>query len=204
MVKEKDEVRIVAEMSLPVGADYTLSYSITSDGRIKVDADYQPTKIDIPLMPKFGMRMRLPNEYDNVVYYGRGPWENYPDRKGSSLIGLYHIPLSDMMTEYAHPQDNGCRCDVRWMEMISSRHTLRIDGCQPLCIRTWDYGEENLEGTDHPYQLQRGNYINVNIDLNIHGVGGADTWGKRTLPQYTIDGNQRQSYGFVLEAISQK
>ena len=179
-------------------ADYTLSYSIATDGRIKVEADYQPTSSTIPLIPKFGMRMRLPAEYDSISYYGRGPWENYPDRKGSSLIGLYRQSLSDMMTEYIHPQDNGCRCDVRWIEMKSKRHTLRIDGCQPLCIRTWDYGEEDIEDAPHPYQLKRGKFINVNIDLNIHGVGGADTWGKHTLPQYTIDGNQRQKYGFIL------
>ena len=117
MEQSKDTVKIVAEMSLPVGADYTLSYAISPDGRIKVEADYRPTQTDIPLMPKFGMRMRLPMEYDNISYYGRRPWENYPDRKGSSFIGKYQIPLSDMMTEYVHPQDNGCRCDVRWMEM---------------------------------------------------------------------------------------
>ncbi len=197
---EKDNgiVRVIAEMTLPVDADYTLSYSIATDGRIKVEADYQPTSSTIPLIPKFGMRMRLPAEYDSISYYGRGPWENYPDRKGSSLIGLYRQSLSDMMTEYIHPQDNGCRCDVRWIEMKSKRHTLRIDGCQPLCIRTWDYGEEDIEDAPHPYQLKRGKFINVNIDLNIHGVGGADTWGKHTLPQYTIDGNQRQKYGFIL------
>ena len=196
--KDKGIVRVIAEMSLPVDADYTLSYSIATDGRIKVEADYQPTGSTIPLIPKFGMRMRLPAEYDSISYYGRGPWENYPDRKGSSLIGLYRQSLSDMMTEYIHPQDNGCRCDVRWIEMKSKRHTLRIDGCQPLCIRTWDYGEEDIEDAPHPYQLKRGKFINVNIDLNIHGVGGADTWGKHTLPQYTIDGNQRQKYGFIL------
>ena len=199
MEKDKDTVRFVAEMSLPIGADYTLSYSISTDGRIKVEADYQPTSTDIPLMPKFGMRMRLPMGYESVTYYGRGPWENYPDRKGSSLIGLYRLPLSEMMTEYVHPQDNGCRCDVRWMKITSPHHTLHIEGFQPLCIRTWDYGEENLEVAAHPYQLQRGQFINVNIDLNIHGVGGADTWGKRTLPQYTIDGNQPQKYGFILK-----
>jgi beta-galactosidase len=75
-----------------------------------------------------------------------------------------------------------------------------IDGCQPLCIRAWNYGEEDLEGARHPNDIQRGNFVNLNIDLNVHGVGGADTWGKRTLPEYTIDGNKAWKYGFMLEA----
>jgi beta-galactosidase len=76
--------------------------------------------------------------------------------------------------------------------------TLHIDGCQPLCIRAWDYGEEDLEGVRHPNDIQRGRFVNLNIDLSVHGVGGADTWGKRTLPQYTINGNQPHHYSFIL------
>ena len=80
--------------------------------------------------------------------------------------------------------------------------TLRIDGLQPLCIRAWDYGEEDLEGARHPQDIQRGRFVNLNIDLNIHGVGGADTWGKRTLPQYTIDGNKPHHMAFILSVVT--
>ena len=225
--------QVIADMSLPVGADLTLTYTFTVDGRIKVDMDYRPTATNIPLIPKFGMRMRLPADYSQIRYHGRGPWENYPDRKHSAFIGIYEMPLSDYETEYIHPQDNGNRCDIRWFE-ISSCNTmssltsqqavapmLRIDGCQPLCIRAWDYGEEdfeiqrvgdgealaadrNVKTTEkevrHPNDIQRGRFVNLNIDANIHGVGGADTWGKRTLPQYTIDGNQQHYYSFILSA----
>ena len=69
---------------------------------------------------------------------------------------------------------------------------------QPLCIRAWDYGEEDLETAKHPYEIQRGRFVNLNIDLNVHGVGGIDTWGQRTLPQYTIDGNKPYHYAFIL------
>ncbi|MCI7015790.1 MAG: glycoside hydrolase family 2 TIM barrel-domain containing protein [Prevotella sp.] len=128
----------------------------------KVEADYRPTQADIPLIPKFGMRMRLTSDFYKVEYYGCGPWENYPDRKLGYDIGHYTMPLTE-----------------------------------PLCIRAWDYGEENLN-VKHPYELKRGDFVNLNIDLNIHGVGGADTWGKRTLPEYTIDGNQSHHYSFVI------
>ena len=202
--------RVIADMSLPtIGADLTVTYTLKADGRIMVDMDYRPTATNIPLMPKFGMRMRLPKDFTQIRYYGRGPWENYPDRKRSAFIGIYEMPLSDYETEYIHPQDNGNRCDIRWFEISSDKseysekseysdYTLRIDGNDPLCIRAWDYGEEDLKGAKHPNEINRGRFVNLNIDFNIHGVGGADTWGKRTLPQYTIDGNQPQHYSFMM------
>ncbi len=186
--------------------DVTVKYTALSERSILVEVDYQPTSTNKPVMPKFGMRMRLPADYTNIRYYGRGPWENYPDRKQSALLGIYEMPLSDYETEYIHPQDNGNRCDVRWFEIKASptggglEGAFRIDGCQPLCIRAWDYGEEDLETAKHPNEIRRGRFVNLNIDLNIHGVGGTDTWGKRTLPQYTIDGNKPHHYSFILSA----
>ena len=199
--EKKDIVKIIYEMSLPtVAADLTLTYSITNDTQIKVEMDYKPTATNLSVMPKFGMRMRIPADYTQIKYYGRGPWENYPDRKRSAFLGIYEMPLSEYETEYIHPQDNGNRCDIRWFEISSAgkAEELRIDGNQPLCIRAWDYGEEDLEGVRHPNDIKRGRFVNLNIDANIHGVGGTDTWGKRTLPQYTIDGNKPHHYSFVL------
>ena len=182
--------------------DVTVKYTVINDHSIRVDIDYQPSSNDRPVMPKFGMRMRLPADYTQIRYYGRGPWENYPDRKRSAFLGVYEMPLSDYETEYIHPQDNGNRCDIRWFEIATQTSALGprlcITGLQPLCIRAWDYGEEDLEGARHPNEIPRGRFVNLNIDLNVHGVGGADTWGKRTLPQYTIDGNQPHSYSFIL------
>ena len=195
--------QVIAEMSLPVGADLTLTYDLKADGRIMVAMDYQPTATNIVTMPKFGMRMRLPADYTQIRYYGRGPWENYPDRKRSAFLGEYEMSLSAYETEYIRPQDNGNRCDIRWFEIGPQTSAvgprLRIDGFQPLCIRAWDYGEEDLDAAPrHPQDIQRGRFVNLNIDLNIHGVGGVDTWGQRTLPQYTIDGNQPYHYTFIL------
>ena len=194
-----DGLRIISVSTPPVGAELELTYTIVKDGRIKVDMDYRPTTgNNIPLIPKLGMRMRLPAAMTAIEYYGRGPWENYPDRKRSALVGRYTMPLSEYETDYIHPQDNGCRTDVRWFKIGSEETTLRIDGLQPLCIRAWDYGEEDLEPAKHPSEIQRGRFVNLNVDLNVHGVGGIDTWGQRTLPQYTIDGNKPYHYGFIL------
>ena len=178
--------------------DVSVCYTVINDSSIFVELDYQPTATDRPIIPKVGMRMRLPADYIHIEYYGRGPWENYPDRKRSAFIGVYQMPLNEYETEYIHPQDNGNRCDVRWFKIGNKERTLQIEGTQPLCIRAWDYGEEDLEAAKHPNEIQRGRFVNLNIDMNIHGVGGVDTWGQRTLPQYTIDGNQPYHYGFIL------
>ena len=195
---QNDTLRIVCDLSLPVGADLTLTYRIDNNGTIQVDADYTPTATDIPLIPKFGMRMRIPTGVSTVDFYGRGPWENYPDRKHSAFIAHYQMSLSEMQTEYIRPQDNGCRCDVRWMNLSYDKRKLCITGRQPLCIRAWDYGEEDLEKAAHPHEIQRGKFVNLNIDENIHGVGGVDTWGQRTLPQYTLNANKPHHLSFIL------
>ena len=194
-------LKIISETTLSVGAVLTVTYTIIQDGRIKVDMDYRPTATDIPLLPKFGMRLRLPADYTNIEYYGRGPWENYPDRKRSAFVGRYQTSLSEFETEYIHPQDNGCRTDVRWLKIGTDKKTLRIDGLQPLCIRAWDYGEEDLEAASHPHEIKRGRFVNLNIDQNVHGVGGVDTWGQPTLPQYTIYGNKPYHYAILLDWI---
>ena len=196
-VRIKDH-QVIADMTLPVGADLTLTYTVKTDGRIMVDMNYRPTATDIPLIPNFGMRMRLPADMTHIAYYGRGPWENYPDRKRSAFIGRYEMPLSEYQTDYVRPQDNGNRCDIRWFEIGSEKQKIHIDGNQPLCIRAWDYGEEDLDGVRHPQDITRGRFVNLNIDLNIHGVGGIDTWGRRTLPQYIIPGDQPHHFSFTL------
>lgn len=199
--KAEEGTKVVVESILSIGAELTFSYTISLDGRIKVNMDYvpMPDSTEISIIPKFGMRMRLPADFTQLRYYGRGPWENYPDRLRSALIGLYEMPLEEYQTEYVRPQDNGNRCGIRWMEIANNKKTLRIDGGQPLCIRAWDYGEDDLN-VGHPHEVKRGGFVNLNIDLNIHGVGGANSWGAETLPAYTISGNKPHSYSFVLSA----
>ena len=181
--------------------DVKVRYTALDDHSILVEMDYRPTSHDRPVMPRFGMQMRLPANFTQVRYYGRGPWENYPDRKRSAFLGEYVMPLGDFQTEYIHPQDNGYRCDVRWIEFSQPGRTVRIEGLQPLCVSAWDYGDEDL-GLLHPHEVPRGRFVCVNIDLNVHGVGGTDTWGKRTLPKYTIDGNLPHHFAFILSAES--
>lgn len=181
-----------------LGADYTLTYRINSDGQIMVQADYQPTAQGLPLMPKFGFKMPVKPELDLISWYGRGIHENYPDRKSSEFIGQYSLTLKDFVVDYPAPQENGNRCDTRWITFSDGDLSLRVDGLQPLCFRAWPWTEQDIEAAGHPYDLQERDFINVNLDLNIHGVGCNDGWGARTLDKYTINADEPYSFGFIL------
>ena len=199
MDKQSGNVVLTFEQEMAIGAKYTLTYTINSDGKIQVYADYIPTKEGLPLMPKFGMKMLVNSTMDNITWYGRGIYENYPDRKSSEFIGKYSLPLNEFVVNYPAPQENGNRSDVRWISFTDGKLTLRVEGMQPLCVRAWPWMEEQIEKAGHSYELPtESDFINVNIDLNIHGVGCNDGWGAQTLEKYTINANQPYNYGFIL------
>lgn len=198
--KEDNLVKVHCLMNLYNVAQYTLDYIINSKGQIQVQADYEPNQTTIPLMPKFGMRVQIQDRFNDISWYGRGPYENYPDRKTGYLIGLYESKLENFITNYVAPQDNANRCDVRWFSLSDQNgNHIHVTGLQELCFRAWPYTEDDLEKAKHPFELPVRDLINLNIDLNIHGVGGNDAWGARTMDQYTIDGNKPYHYGFILE-----
>ena len=198
--KVEDGMAVVEfDMTLPVGADLKLSYAVDAEGRLQVTSSYIPLQEGIQLIPKLGFRMRLDAGYSDVEWYGRGPWENYPDRKTGYMVGHYRMPLDVFAVDYAVPQDNANRSDVRWFALSGGGNVLKVTGLQEMNFRAWPYSEEDLEAAKHPQDLPDRGYVNVNIDYKIHGVGGNDGWGARTMDAYTIDGNQPYEYGFVLE-----
>jgi beta-galactosidase len=200
VTKEGNLVKVHCLMNMYEVAQYTLDYTINSKGQIQVQADYQPHQTTIPLMPKFGMRVQINDRFNNISWYGRGPYENYPDRKTGYMIGLYDSKLVNFITNYISAQDNANRCDVRWFSLSDQNgNMIHVTGLQELCFRAWPYTEDDLEKAKHSFELPVRDFINLNIDLNIHGVGGNDSWGARTMDQYTIDGNKPYSYGFILE-----
>jgi beta-galactosidase len=196
---EQDGLLVLTfEKEIELGADYTLTYKFNADGKVLVLADYKPSTEGLPLMPKFGMKMLINPDMDDITWYGRGGLENYPDRKSSEFIGEYRMPLKDFVVNYPAPQENGNRCDTRWITFSDGKQKLRIEGLQPLCFKAWPWTEEDIENAKHPFELPVRDFINVSIDLNIHGVGCNDGWGARTLDKYTIDANKPYSYGFIL------
>ncbi|MDE6095615.1 MAG: DUF4981 domain-containing protein [Muribaculaceae bacterium] len=185
-----------------IGARYILEYRVGNDGRIGVEAKYEPESDSIPLMPKFGFRCGLSREMDIVEWYGRGPFENYPDRKEASFIGKYLLPLEAFMTDYVSPQDNANRSDVRWVALSCREgRGVRISSRPGFNFRAWNYTESDLETKSHPYEIEDCGSVILNIDKDIHGVGGNDAWGARTLDRYTIDGNKPAVFSIVMEFL---
>ncbi|RIJ50849.1 DUF4981 domain-containing protein [Maribellus luteus] len=182
-----------------IEAEYKLVYSIDVEGKIQVDASYEPSGNSNPLMPKFGFRMAIPKQFDKIKWYGRGPHENYPDRKYGAFLGKYSSDLDNFITHYISPQDNSNRCDTRFAQFTNeSGEGIRINGIKPFSFRAWPYLESDLEDAKHDYEIKHRDFININIDYKIHGVGGDDSWGARTHKKYTINGNKPVSFGFII------
>ncbi|WP_242135593.1 glycoside hydrolase family 2 TIM barrel-domain containing protein [Aestuariivivens marinum] len=201
--QKENEVSLNFDLKLPVGdVSYKLKYTITGNAQIKVEADYIPNATDIPLIPKFGFRMALPKTFEKIEWYGRGPHESYADRKTGALYSKYKMLLGNFITPYISPQDNANRTDVRWFKLSDGiGNGIEIKGLQPMSFRAWPYTEDDLENAKHDYEIAQRNFINLNIDYKVHGVGGDDSWGARTHSEYTIDGNNPMSFGFVIQKL---
>lgn len=197
-------VTIRFDFTLPVaGAAYTLAYTVNRDGAVRVAADYRPgATVDVPKLPKFGVRMGLPAAGRTIRWYGRGPWENYWDRKTGAFLGVHAADLDDYWVDYIYPQDNGNRTDVRWWEATDADGVgLRVEGEQSLSIRAWPFTEADLEAATYPRDLPRRDFINVNVDWKVHGVGGDNSWGQRTMEKYTLPGEEPYAYAFILRPV---
>lgn len=208
-VKMSDNIITVKfTLELSVNATCVVTYSFNLES-VQVSMEYTPSDLTDRslLIPKFGTRMKLDSKFDKITWYGRGPAENYPDRKSGYFVGEYTSSVNEYATDYVHPQDNSNRTDVR---NFTLRHynkdektncDISVQGVDLLCVRMWPYSEEHLEKARHPFQIEKQDYINVNIDMNIHGVGGNDGWGSRTAPEYSIKAvpdTNNYKYSFIM------
>ncbi len=196
----EDALEVSAEAILPVGRSrYRTTYAIRSDGSLAIAARYEPGEADLPLLPKFGMTAAIPGRFDQVRWYGRGPHETYWDRKTGGEIALYQRSVEGLVHLYLRPQDTGNRADVRWVSFTDEDgFGLKVTGAEPLNFSAWPFTMTDLEQATHDYQLPRRDFITVNIDHQLHGVGGDNSWGARTHPQYTLPGGKPYSYTFTL------
>ncbi len=200
---KKNQVKVKFTLELDnIEGEYKVLYQIDSEGKIQVNAEYNPSGNTNPLMPKFGFRMAIPKELSTIAWYGRGPHENYPDRKCGALLGEYSSDLGTFISNYISPQDNSNRCDTRYASFANPLgRGIKIQGLQAFLFRAWPYTENDLEQAKHPHEIQQRNFININIDYKIHGVGGDDSWGAKTHDRYTIDGNQALKFGFIISCM---
>ncbi|RXF72413.1 glycoside hydrolase family 2 TIM barrel-domain containing protein [Arcticibacter tournemirensis] len=190
-----------------IGVPYVVDYLIQNDGSVKVTASIDMTGRDLPELPRFGMRMQLPGQYENLEYYGRGPWENYSDRKTAAFIGRYSDKVSNQYTSsYIRPQEGGYKTDVRWLSLTDADgRGLRVEGEQPICFSAINNLTEDLDPgltkkQQHPVDVKPRKDVYLNIDLKQRGVGGDDSWGALPHDQYRLL-DKTYSYSYVLRLM---
>jgi beta-galactosidase len=206
-------VVVTAVYDMPdVKAQLTLTYHISGDGRIKV-AEQLKTDKDTkqPDMARFGMVMQLPYEMERSAYYGRGPIENYGDRKLSQRIGIYNQTADEQFYPYIRPQENGLKSDVRWWNQTTAQgQGMRIEAVEPFSVSALHYAIEDLDepkpakGQRHSTQVPKSKYTNLCIDGAHTGVGGANSWSNwgLALPKYRVP-YQDRTFTFQFVPLNQ-
>lgn len=189
-----------------VNVPYTVTYYIENNGDIKVTASLNADK-DLPEIPRFGMRLVLPGAYDQLEYYGRGPWENYPDRNTSSFIGLYKDQVANQFTrEYIRPQESGYKTDVRWLQLKNgSGSGITISGEQPLGFSALNISTEDLDPGEqkaqrHPTDLKVQDKVFLHVDYKQRGLGGDNSWGRYPHKPYRLEENA-YSYSYTITLL---
>ena len=181
-------------------ANVELNYTLLTDGIIKVDYALQ-VKPGLPNIPKIGLQMATDSNFRQLEYYGRGPFENYADRRYGLDVAVYNQNIYDFMEPYVVPQENGNRTDVRWMYLYNrtSKNGLLIVADSLLSMSAWPYTEENILNAKHTHKLQDAGFTVVNIDLKQMGVGGNDSWSDVAAPleQYQVPATN-YAYSFYL------
>nr|WP_315196155.1 glycoside hydrolase family 2 TIM barrel-domain containing protein [uncultured Flavobacterium sp.] len=206
-VEENGKSYVVAKLKLnDVSSDYTIKYSLSNDGALEVLPSFKKGNNPLPDMPRFGMIFSLKNAQENLDYYGRGPWENYPDRNESALKGIYQSKVADQYVPYTRPQENGYKTDIRWFKLSNNNGKgLEIKGLQPICMSALnnypaDFDSGLTKKNMHISDITPRKEVVVCVDLTQRGLGGDNSWGELPHEQYLLKQNE-YSYGFVIKPI---
>ncbi len=177
---------------------YTVAYTVLFDGSVKVTASYPGAK-DLPDMPVFAMDFKLKEGMNAFTYYGRGPEENYSDRKQGARLGVFASTAEDNLPGYLNPQECGNRTDVRWLEVGNK---LRFEkAASPLEVSVLPYNAYELENARHLHELPASRYTWVRIAAKQMGVGGDDSWGAPVHREFRIPAAEPLVLEFVIKPI---
>lgn len=191
-------VTVTSEYSLIEGeASCVVSYSVNGEGVVKVDYRLKAST-ELSHIPKVGMQCGILRSYDQINWYGKGPLENYIDRRYGFAAGIYSLPIEKFMEPYVMPQENGNRTDVRWMFLADKQQNgLLVVADSLLSMSAWPYTEKNINEAKHTNELVAAGFITLNIDLIQMGIGGNDSWSEIGAPleKYQIpSGNYHYSF----------
>ena len=192
-----------------VQTEWFVQYRIMGDGSVHVENHVVTTGTEQPFMPRVGMRMQLPAQYEHYDYMGRGPWENYCDRKTSAFIDRYTGNVTDLYVPYIRPQENGHRTDVSTLSLTNSKgHGIKIVADDLMEFNALHNSMEDFdEGAEksgrHHVDIKPKPFVELHIDYKQSGVGGDSSWGAMPHLPYRVSAAESTGvcYGFTIIPI---
>ena len=168
-------------------------YSFGEDGSFTIANEVEPFGTLPKVLPRLGLSWRLDASLENMTYYGRGPYENYVDRLSGSFLGLWQTTVSDQYEPYVRPQDNGYKCDVRYVSFVDQDgRGIRFSASEPLFVQALHYGVEDLDFARHGRNEKRcynpprrRPEVCLNLDVRQLGLGGASC-GPKPMAKYVF------------------
>ena len=204
--KKANTVTIVTSFDMPeVQGQMDITYLVFANtGAVKVTEDFKATEgAMVSDMFRFGMLLQMPYSMEKSTYYGRGPIENYSDRKDCMRIAIYNDEADNQYFPYIRPQESGTKSDIRWWKQTDATGLgLQVKSCAPFYASALHFDTEELDDGDekeqrHSFDLKKSKFTNLFLDAAHMGVGGENSWGAWPLEKYRIHyGNK--TFNFVL------
>lgn len=177
-----------------------VTYRVFGDGTIETTLSYDPVK-ELGDMPEFGMMFKLDADYDTVKWYGLGPQETYDDRQHGGKYGVYENKVADNVAEYLVPQESGNKCRVRYAKVMDKKGRGMLFFGDELSFSALPYTPHELENAAHHFELPPVHYTVVRVAKKQMGVGGDDSWGSHTHPEYLLDASEKMEFTFCFRGI---
>lgn len=199
--KESGRVVVTVGKSIPDTLSLTLTYTIGGGGAVEVGYALRHLNPQLPEMLRVGMQMQCGADYDRMMFYGRGPHENYSDRCLSAFVSVYDGHVDDFRYDYVRPQENGNRTGVRWLCLRNAAgRGVQFIGRQLLSVAVRRCSPEALEEAGHASEAEcSSDRLTVNIDLVQAGVGGTDSWSIKARPEMPYRLCEKvYNYGFLI------
>ena len=204
--KKANTVTIVTSFDMPeVQGQMDITYLVFANtGAVKVTEDFKATEgAKVSDMFRFGMLLQMPYSMEKSTYYGRGPIENYSDRKDCMRIAIYNDEADNQYFPYIRPQESGTKSDIRWWKQTDATGLgLQVKSCAPFYASALHFDTEELDDGDekeqrHSFDLKKSKFTNLFLDAAHMGVGGENSWGAWPLKKYRVHyGNK--TFNFVL------
>ena len=205
--KKANTVTILTSFDMPeVQGQMDITYVVFANtGAVKVTEDFKATEgAKVSDMFRFGMLMQMPYTMEKSNYYGRGPIENYSDRKDCMRIGVYTDDADNQYFPYIRPQESGTKSDIRWWKQTDATGLgLQVKSCTPFYASAIHFDTEELDDGDdkeqrHSFDLKKSKFTNLFLDSAHMGVGGENSWGAQPLEKYRVHyGNKTFTFTLI-------